>query len=178
MRLFTGIAIPEDATAALTAVIDRLRPVADLRWTRPEKLHITLTFIGDWPEERLGEMKSALGDVDVAGPVAIAMRGLGWLPNPRLPHALYTGVEAGEGLRALAEASNRAVASLGVKLEDRVYRPHVTLARVRGRMRGVRLPGDTEAIASFEASSFFLYLSSEGKYTKLEEFRLSSAAHL
>lgn len=175
MRLFTGIAIPQESTAVLTDLINRLRPLADLRWTRPEKLHVTLTFIGEWPEARLDEMKRALATVDAAGPAAIGLRGLGWLPNPRFPHSLYTGVEQDDNLRALAAATNLAVASLGVPIENRPFRPHVTLARVRGRMRGVRLPGDTEPIVSFQASSFFLYLSSEGQYTKLEEFRLNNA---
>jgi 2'-5' RNA ligase len=171
MRLFTGLAIPPEATAALTALVNQLRPLADLRWTRPEKLHVTLTFIGEWPEPRLGEMRTALSQVQADGPIPVALRGLGWMPNPRFPRALYTGVEAAPGLHALAAATGRAVEGLGVSLEDRVYRPHVTLARVRGRPPLDRLALHPNPITSFEASSFCLYLSSEGKYTKLEEFR-------
>jgi 2'-5' RNA ligase len=87
-------------------------------------------------------------------------------------------VVAGPELGVLAAASNKALAASGVTLEDRIYRPHVTLARVTrkgGRLKADGIEGDAEPITSFEASAFFLYLSSGGKYTKLEEFRLVSS---
>jgi 2'-5' RNA ligase len=175
MRLFTGLAIPPEAIAALEVASAPLRGLTGLRWSPPDKLHITLTFIGEWPEERLSEIKSALAAVKEPGPLAISLRGLGWLPNPRFPRTLYTGVVAGPELGVLAAASNKALAAAGVTIEDRIYRPHVTLARVKGRMK----PGSVELGAgpttAFETSAFFLYLSSGGKYTKLEEFRLVSS---
>jgi 2'-5' RNA ligase len=171
MRLFTGLAIPPDATATLVELSNRLRPHAGLRWSRPEKLHVTLTFIGDWPEQRLAELTTALQTVKSPGPVELALHGLGWLPNPRFPRTLYTAVHLTPNLTALAAASSQAIASLGVKLEDRLYRPHVTLARVPGRPKLHQFPVHAEPIANFATSAFCLYLSSEGKYTKLEEFR-------
>ena len=153
-------------------------PEVDLRWTPSEKLHVTLTFIGEWPEERLADVKAALATVDVPGPVTVALHGVGWLPNPRFPHTLYVGVEATPELQALAAASERAIVPLGIAVEDRWYRPHVTLARTRGRIPRDALQLDAAPIASFQASSFFLYLSSGGKYTKLEEFRLNIATSL
>ena len=59
MRLFTAIDIPADVKAALAALLDRLRPLADLRWIPLEKLHITTKFVGEWPEDRLDELKGA-----------------------------------------------------------------------------------------------------------------------
>src|SRR6185312_5612447 len=109
--------------------IDRLRPLAKLGWIPAEKLHVTTKFIGEWPEERLEELKRALAVVRRPAPVEIAIRRLGWLPNPRSARVLYAGVEASESLTALAAATGRAVAGIGVPAEDRIYRPHVTLAR-------------------------------------------------
>ena len=164
LRLFTAIDIPADVKAALAALLDRLRPLADLRWIPLEKLHITTKFIGEWPEDRLDELKAALASVQAPAPVDIVIRGLG-----KLPRILYAAVEPNQALTALAAATERAV---GVPAEDRaetrVYRPHITLARSRKPVP--RIDFEQSTIGSFRASSFALYLSAAGKYTKLQEF--------
>ena len=170
MRLFTAIDIPPDVKAALAVVLDKLRPLAKLKWIPLEKLHITTKFIGEWPDEpeaRLDELKRALSSITGKGPVEIVIRGLGWLPNARRPRILYAGVEPGEGLTALAAATGQAVESVGIAPENRIYRPHVTLARIN---QTVRLDLEQSSIGRFSASSFALYLSAAGKYTKLQEF--------
>jgi len=148
----------------LAALLDRLRPLAKLSWIPLEKLHITTKFIGEWPEERLDELKRALASVKAPAPVDIVIRGLG-----RLPRVLYAAVEPNEALTALAAATERAV---GVSQEDRachrIYRAHITLARTRKRVPHIHL--DVSTIGSFRASTFALYLSAGGKYTKLQEF--------
>jgi RNA 2',3'-cyclic 3'-phosphodiesterase len=169
LRLFTAIDIPPDVKAALAALLDRHRSLAKLHWIPVEKLHITTKFIGEWPdkpETRLDELKQALASVKAPAPVDIVIRGLG-----RLPRVLYAAVEPNEALTALAAATELA---LGVPAENRadnrVYRPHITLARTRKRVPHVDL--ELSTIGSFRASSFALYLSAAGKYTKLQEFSL------
>jgi 2'-5' RNA ligase len=160
MRLFTGLALPPDAAEPLLA----LHRYADLRWIPPEKLHITAKFIGEWPEDRLGELQRALASIR-ARPFEVHIRGLDWLPT-----ALCAGVEASPPLLALAAATDAALDPLGIVRETRAYRPHVTLARVRRRTH-IKAP---DFIVRFEARSFHLYLSSSGKYTSLKEFPLAS----
>jgi RNA 2',3'-cyclic 3'-phosphodiesterase len=166
LRLFTAIDIPPDVKAALSTVLDRLRPLAKLSWIPLEKLHITTKFIGEWPEERLDDLKRALASIKAPAPVDIVIRGLG-----RLPRVLYAAVEPNEALTALAAATERAVGVSGEdQADNRVYRPHITLARTRKRVPHVDL--ELSTIGSFRASSFALYLSAAGKYTKLQEFSL------
>jgi 2'-5' RNA ligase len=164
LRLFTAIDIPVDVKAAIAALLDRLRPLANLHWIPIEKLHITTKFIGEWPEERLGELNGKLASVQAPAPVDVVIRGLG-----RLPRVLYAAVELNEGLTELAAATERAV---GGRVEDRAYRPHITLARTRKRVPHIDL--EISTIGSFRASSFALYLSAAGKYTKLQEFFLNT----
>ncbi len=188
MRLFTGIGLDPGVVAKLDGLLDRLRPTAplpsprgSLRWSRAENLHITTQFIGEWPEERLGELVAALRGVRGEGAIRIAVRGLGWFPNPHSPRVLWAGVEAPPALGELARATGEALAGIGVKIEDRPFRPHLTLARIKdpGQAAPVR-----RAIAALEstdfgesaADRFFLYLSRRGAggsvYTKLEEYRI------
>ena len=176
MRLFTALALPGDVQADLAALLDRLRPLAKLHWIPAEKLHVTTKFIGEWPEERLEELKRSLRTVTTGGrKVDVSIQRIGWLPNPRSARILYAGVEAAESLVALAADTERAAASAGVAAEPRIYRPHVTLARTRTRvpldaLRGALAEIELRDIGHYTASSFSLYLSAGGTYTKLEEF--------
>lgn len=172
MRLFTAIDLPEKMRAQLGELLARLKPLAKLRWSPVENLHITTKFIGEWPEARLDEMKSALSGVRVNESIEIAVRGLGWFPDAKRPRVFWTGVDGGRPLSALALATEQAVAALGVAMEERAYSPHLTLARIK---EPVRLDEVVEAagepnLGRFEASAFFLYLSANGKYSKLAEF--------
>jgi 2'-5' RNA ligase len=178
MRLFTAIDIPEDMMEGLRALLKRLKPLAKLSWSHVENLHITTKFIGEWPPERLDEMKRALAATRVPGPIEIAVRGLGWFPNERRPRVFWAGIEGGDPLRSLAHATEQAVAQLGVPVEERAYSPHLTLARIREAVPLDALRKALEALpsecgfdfGSFQAPSFFLYLSANGKYTQLARF--------
>ena len=60
MRLFTGIDLPEHVHDKLERFLAALRPTAHLIWSPVYNLHITTKFIGEWPEEKLGEVTTAL----------------------------------------------------------------------------------------------------------------------
>src|SRR5579862_9205818 len=131
MRLFTAIDIPTDLTEALRSFVSRLRPTAKISWSPVENLHVTTKFIGEWPEQRLNEMKRTLASVPVSGSIEVAVKGLGWFPDSHRPRVFWAGVDGGEALRTLARATEGAVAELGVPFEKRDYSPHLTLARIR-----------------------------------------------
>jgi 2'-5' RNA ligase len=126
LRLFTAIDIPADVRAALASLLDRLRPLAKLHWIPVEKLHVTTKFIGEWPEERLEELKRALGAVTGPAPVDVAIRRVGWLPNPRSARMLYAGVEASAGggsdLSPARDSGPNAQEGLAERTETRTFR--------------------------------------------------------
>lgn len=172
MRLFTAIDLPAEVLEKLGAFLARLRPLAKLRWTEVDNLHITTKFIGEWPEARVEEMKDALRGVKSSAPVRISVRGVGWFPDVRRPHTFWAGVDGGEPLSGLARRTEEAVTALGVAAEARVYSPHLTLARVKYSVpldKLIQAAGNPD-FGAFQATSFFLYLSANGKYTKLAEF--------
>jgi len=180
MRLFAAIDIPDEIKDALRCFVSRLQPTANIGWSPVDNLHITTKFMGEWPEPRLDEMKRALASIPVGGTIDIRVKGLGWFPNAQHPRVFWAGVEGGEPLRALAEATEQAVAPLGVPVEQRDYSPHLTLARIR---EAVPLDHLHQTIAafpagcgfdfgSFSATQFFLYLSAGGRYTQLAGFPL------
>jgi 2'-5' RNA ligase len=176
MRLFTAIDPPAEMLDKLRDFLARLRPLAKLRWSAVENLHITTKFIGEWPEARVEEMIAVLGGVQPTGPIQVSVRSAGWFPDLRRPRVFWAGVEAGEPLATLASSTGRAVATLGVPIEARPFSPHLTLARVKDAVPLDALLSEigNPNFGTFHVSSFFLYLSAGGKYSKLAEFPLNS----
>jgi len=172
MRLFTAIDLPVEMLEKLGVFLARLRPLAKLRWTEVQNLHITTKFIGEWPEDRVDVMKTALRGVAQVGPISISVRGVGSFPDAHSPRVFWAGVESGEALLKLARGTEQALATLGVPVETRSYSPHLTLARVKESADfGDVIPSaGNPDFGAFQASSFFLYLSANGKYSKLAEF--------
>jgi 2'-5' RNA ligase len=181
MRLFTALDPPGDLVANLEQLLHRLRPTAQIQWSPPANLHITTKFIGEWPEERLGELKTALGALPSRAVIAVHIRRLSFFPNPHSPRNFWCGIEA-PGLPELAADTDSATTALGIPREKRAFSPHLTLARIKER---VELQSLREAIAAlpslefgrFPASAFFLYRSTlrptGSVYTKLAEFPLT-----
>ena len=183
MRLFTGLDLPGDLVANLEELLRRLKPAARINWSPPANLHVTTKFIGQWPEDRLGELKAALAGLPGRDAVPVRIRRVGFFPNPHSPRIFWCGIEA-PGLPELAADTDSATAALGIPREIRPFSPHLTLARIKER---VELQPLREAIAalasqefgSFQAASFFLYQStprpSGSVYTKLAEFPLTKS---
>jgi 2'-5' RNA ligase len=181
MRLFTGIALAPPVVDKLSAVLDQMRPTARINWSPAGNLHITSKFIGEWKEDRLGELQSALAAIRVAGPIPITVAQFGYFPNERHPHSFFAGVQAGPGLEELAATIDQALAPLGCARENRPYRPHVTLARIKPNSDIRGLQSHIEGMKDFgfgrwDAGSFHLYLSKPGSrgsvYTILATYDL------
>jgi len=168
MRLFTGLDLPAHVSAALEDLLARLRPTARLRWSPVDNLHVTTKFIGEWPENRLTEMKAALAGVPGRAPVPVAIRGV-----ELKPRMIWARVDA-PGLAPLAADLDAALGRIGVPSEHRPFTAHLTLARIPNPVR-LDLTRDAAAdFGSFDADRFYLYLSKPGPggsvYSKLAEF--------
>lgn len=183
MRLFTGLDLPYEMRRNLELLLHLLKPTAPLRWSPLDDLHVTTKFIGEWPEERLDALKSALAALPRPGPLPIALRGFGWMPNPHRPRLLYVNLQAPEALAVLHRSTDEACAALGVPSESKPFHPHLTLGRVR---EGVDLFPLKKALAelpsadfgAFTAAHHHLYRSRLGTggalYSKLASFPLSA----
>ena len=181
MRLFAGLDLPPQVVANLEKLLERLRPAARIQWSPPANLHITTKFIGEWPEERLDELKTALAAIPGRGAILVRIRELGFFPNARSPRVFWCGIDA-PGLAELAADTDRAASALGIPAENRAFSPHLTLARIKER---IDLKPLEQAIAKLpalefgecETRSFFLYRSQlragGSVYTKLAEFPLA-----
>lgn len=179
MRLFTAVDPSAEVHANLEELLLRLQPTARLRWSRPGNLHLTLKFIGEWPEEKLGALQGALGAVALPAPFSVPLSGLGFFPNAKSPRVFWVGIQCPPELVELASRIDRTLEPLGIASEKRAYSPHLTFARIQER---TPLDGLLQAIeslpsvelGSFEVDRFYLYrskLSPGGSvYTRIAEY--------
>jgi 2'-5' RNA ligase len=138
MRVFVALDIDDAIRERMRRFLDAVREFApDLRWVRPESLHLTLKFIGERPAEAVEKIKQSVSSV-AADAMEISFRGYGFFPTPTAARVFWVGVEAGPQLAALAKAIDDATAAAGVPREDHSFSPHLTLAR---GSRGSGAPG-------------------------------------
>jgi 2'-5' RNA ligase len=183
MRTFVAIDIPDEIRSRIEVLIATLRRVpANVRWSRPEALHITLKFLGEIPAENVDTVKLALHSLPDADPVTIRIAGAGFFPSERTPRVLWLGIESGPELGTVAAAIEQRLVPLGVPPDERPFSPHLTLGRIRAAngmalLRDILSRQGALSMGSFTASEFFLYesqLAPGGSiYRKLARFSLS-----
>lgn len=182
MRTFVAVAVPERIRDAVAAATDDLRRCgARVRWVNSDSLHFTLKFLGEVDAEELEAVDGALRRAArQASPTEVRVGGLGAFPNLRRPRVIWAGVEAEDPeLERLHARIEGGLAELGFPPEDRAFRPHVTLGRVKSS-RGLRPL--TEAIeenanldfGKFQVREMVLYESRLGptgaRYTPLSAY--------
>jgi len=138
MRLFIAVEMNRAVQDAAREAIDELRqratrlaPRARITWSAPERLHITVRFIGDADESKAHAIRSALGPTIDAAVFDLTVEGVGAFPPKGPPRVFWAGLTDGrDGLLEVERAVSRRLASV-VPAEDRPYAPHLTLARVK-----------------------------------------------
>lgn len=129
-RCFVAIPLPAEVKSAVTEWSAGL----DLpgRAVPPRNLHVTLRFVG--PVDGVG-LERLLASLDTAGrgdPFSFRIGGLGGFPKLRKATVAWAAIEGDGGKVAdLAGTVEEAVASAGFGYEERPFRAHLTLARIR-----------------------------------------------
>jgi RNA 2',3'-cyclic 3'-phosphodiesterase len=134
MRLFAGVELDEATRSSCSLVQEALRAAHfQARYEAPEKLHLTIAFLGSVNVEKLADVEGALGQVAVSHRrLEIEFNRVGAFPHARRPRIVYLGsYDAGPEYRALAGALRGAYAGLGFSFDEDAV-AHVTIARVKG----------------------------------------------
>jgi len=158
-RLFIAVPVPDDVTAAIAEVVERVRAEAppsdgrDVRWVRLDGLHITLRFLGPTPGDRVGGVTEAT-HVAAAGTSGfdVVLGRAGTFPEARRPRALWIDIlEGGPDLAAAARRVDDELRRRGWELGERPFRAHLTLARADGVRAGSAVAARlNEAAATLE----------------------------
>jgi len=134
LRLFFAVPVDDAVRAAARAVIESLRRCgADARWADVDTMHLTLRFLGQTPASTVAALEKALAQA-VAGKAAfdVAFDRLGSFKDRGLPKVVWAGIgEGAQRLGDLAGALNAALKAAGFPDEDREFKAHLTLGRLR-----------------------------------------------
>ncbi len=179
MRAFVAVSPPLEVREALAGAARELPVVGEVRWIRPENVHLTLKFLGDVSREDLPRIAGALEQVSLRhGPFEAGLSSFGGFPSARRARILWAGIgEGSEPLRALARDVEASLEPLGFEREDRAYVPHLTLGRARGRPVALEAVETPSPIPGFRVRSVELVESVLGgggpTYSTLATYPLS-----
>ncbi|SDR29125.1 RNA 2',3'-cyclic phosphodiesterase [Pseudovibrio sp. Tun.PSC04-5.I4] len=126
-RLFVGLELPSSTRMMLSLLRGGLR---NARWIDSENYHITLRFIGDIDDRVADDIAFELSRIQRA-PLTVKLTGLGSFGSGK-PHVVWARVEPTQELTELQAEQERILQRLGLPADGRKYKPHVTLARLRG----------------------------------------------
>jgi RNA 2',3'-cyclic 3'-phosphodiesterase len=171
MRLFLALNIEAQVRQRCYAATAALRTAGpDVRWVDEGKLHLTLKFLGDQPETLVTGLAPVIDAAAGRSRVMdLSLGGIGAFPNFRRPRVVWLGVTPDPKLELLHNDVEVACEKLGLSVEGRPFRPHVTLGRVesgdgkalREAARGTKVR-ETSAVRSID-----LILSAGGQYRVL-----------
>lgn len=164
LRLFTAVRPPQEVLAAIEDTAYRLRGRTGekpVRWVRPENLHVTLQFLGNTPRELVPALTAAMREAagEAPGEIGLSIDRVGAFPNARRPRTLWVGLtDTGGGLATLERALRRRLVGLEFELDERPFRPHVTVGYVRKRVSSAERQAITRALqqTDVETRSFLI----------------------
>ena len=132
-KLFVGIELDDAVRSACASIAQRLNARGLVaRYERPEKLHVTLAFLGWVDPEMVAPITSAMESVARSQHgFTLRLDRLGAFPHERKPRVVWVGSnEQGKGFRDIAHALREAYEELGFPF-DKDAVAHVTIARVK-----------------------------------------------
>lgn len=157
MRSFIAVNFPSLLRDELWLTTEPVRAhQGAVRWVHPESIHLTLKFLGEVDADEASRIADATRvAVGHMRPFDLAVSGFGVFPNARSPRVFWAGVEPSPPLELVQHGVEEAMTELGFPVEARVFRPHLTLARCKGRVTDRAVRGVAQALTelAFDATA-------------------------
>lgn len=137
MRTFIAIELPPEIKNSLAELQDQLRSSgADVKWVKPDNIHLTLKFLGEIDQSRLDKISKILEDISrekKSFPLRLAS--VGAFPKINYPRVIWVGIDAGDSeTKEIAKELEAEIAKVGIPKEDRPFSSHITIGRVRSSL--------------------------------------------
>ena len=134
IRSFVAIPLNADIISCIEEMQEELRSLpADVKWVRPQSIHLTLKFLGNIEESEIGNIAQKIQHVTNGYKSwSMLVKNLGTFPSPRNPRVVWVGMEDKSGqIITLQNQIEQELVKLGFEKERRKFSPHLTLGRVR-----------------------------------------------
>lgn len=175
-RVFVAVPLPAEVRLALDEKLGRHMIPGQV--APPENWHLTLRFLGDVDEVTYQRIVAELDSADLGQRFRVGLGGLGAFPNPKRATVLWVGVAHGvDELSELALTTEEAAQTVGLPPEERPFRPHLSLSRIRPPVDVSRLIGSFgDTGIGWRCETMVVYRSHLGsggaRYEPLEIFNL------
>lgn len=158
MRVFVAVYPPGEIVEDLCSVVDKLalgRAAANgvnVRLAPRDRLHVTLVFLGDVPDQRQEDVASAVGlGVDRAAPFPLRLGGGGRFGRGRFT-VLWTGLRGDvDALRDVTAAVRRQMRRARLPFDAKPLQPHLTIARPGDRVPAEDLAADLVVLRAYKS---------------------------
>jgi RNA 2',3'-cyclic 3'-phosphodiesterase len=179
IRTFIAIEIPKTVISKIRELQGVIKAYGfKIRWVRAENIHLTLKFLGDIEEIKINEIAEAVSKTaEQHSPISLKAKGIGVFPGIKRPHVLWVGLSGQlEALIKLQQTLDENLIALGFSSEERPFKGHLTMGRIKDRIDVKKLGDALMAFRRFESETFtagqiILYKSeltpSGAIYTKL-----------
>lgn len=156
IRTFVCIEIPESIKERIGRLQRRLQEIeAQVSWTKPSSIHLTLKFLGGVEAARIDRVLKAVERASTGiDSFEVEVSGTGCFPSPRNPRVLWVGFSVvPEALKHLYANIEDELAREGSPREKRKFSPHLTIGRVRAP-HNAAVVAQALIAAGFEPQSF------------------------
>lgn len=133
-RIFVALNIPDYAKEKLFSIIYQLHSDKSLKWETKEKIHLTLKFVGDIEDELIPQIKNDLMFLKEYKTQLLQIIGFGFFFSYKVPRILWAGLNYSEELKSIAERLEDYFIRYGVEKENRPFKPHLTLMRIKNNL--------------------------------------------
>ncbi len=139
-RIFIAVKVdPGENLKRMISFFKRSLTGENIKWVEPGNFHITLAFPGNTEEDKIKIVSNLVEENCTGfGEFEFSLTGTGVFKNVREPRVIWAGVQPSDDLKKLDELVTTGVRSSGIAVEDRLFRPHLTLGRLKA------LKSDTE----------------------------------
>lgn len=184
IRTFIAVELPEKIISSISRVQENVRSYGfKIRWVRPENIHITLKFLGNVKKADIEKVGEAIFEsVKEYSAITLRAKGIGTFPGIKRPRVIWVGISGQlDLLVGLHKTLDEKLEAIGFPRENRSFKGHLTLGRVKAKIDPKRFGDALDELAGFESESFvadrIILFKSELKptgavYTKLVEASL------
>jgi 2'-5' RNA ligase len=157
IRTFIAVEIPENITSGIRELQQGLKDYGiDIRWIRPENIHLTLKFLGDVEAADIDKISGAISKtVDGVASIPLKAKGVGVFPGIKSPRVLWVGLTGQlELLINLQKTLDEKLKGIGFPTEKRPFKGHLTIGRIKAKMDTKKLGGALITFRNFESETF------------------------
>lgn len=133
-RVFIASSLNEEAKNLIKDIQSNIKKLnCQIKWVKPENVHLTLKFLGNIESDRIDELKKLVQSTSkMTQSIKSDLFNLGAFPNSQKPKILWVGLSDNESkIAQLAETIETSLSTIGFSKEKRSFKPHVTIGRVR-----------------------------------------------